>query len=262
MSETWHLSSDAHTNGGWSLTSEGITLDSDIGYTWERVYEGNRTGIATVAALLAGDGSKLRWEQKAGLNRLQAFYARNPNVDESVEEATDSWNLVQEPYQIPLFRHPLAALESESYVSGSFAQYRKDITEAAEAGTAYPLDAGAFPVGLQIYRLLGQGVEYWETQRPILSRQRTFSKTYPSKQVVAFTSTVYTRSTLLSSGFGIPVDYESQIPANPSYSPPTGTAWGWRLRQQSSGYSPNTGRWEEQLEWEFGWWYSSLYNIV
>lgn len=263
MSAIWHGSTD-FASLGYKLTNERPSYDSDIGTTWEQTFEGTQTGIAALASALFTSGAKIRWEQKVGTNQLIAQWGRNPNDLPEDEPATDNWKLDQEPYQIPLFRHPLAALEAEAYIGSSFAQYRKDITSSAEAGTAYPLDTGSFPVGLQIYYLLGQGVEYWETQRPILSRQREFSKTYPSKQVVAFTSKVYTRATLIASGtgFGIPASFEPQIPADPSYSPPTGTSWGWRLRQQSSGYSKNTRRWEEQIEWEFGWWYNSLYEIL
>lgn len=268
MATTWHQSGENSPNSmqdvGYVLTREQAAYDSNYGTTWEQEFQGRGDVMDALAAGLSAAGAKVRWEYKPGINTLTALWARNPNVSESSEVPTDTWRIENEPYQIPLFRHPLVAIEAQSYVSGSFAQYRKDITDAAEGGLAYPLSTTSFPLGFQVYLLLGQGTEYWETQRPVIQRQRTFAKTYIAKYQPRFTSDVYTRSRLISAsaGFEIPADFRAIIPADPTYLPPSGTDWGWRLRQQASGYSTQTGKWEETMDFEFGWWHNSLYNIL
>lgn len=255
-----HQGSSDFIASGTVLVYSRWARDPLAGVRFEQGYEGTAAGISALGLTLLASGASVQYDQvQPGKKTLRASWGRDPSEPESAEVPVDRWELEMAPYQISLFRHPAAIAEAEVYIAP--AQYRKDIQDAITEGEAYPLSTSSYPVGLQIYRLLAQGTEYWETQRPILRRQRTYSPSFATRVVLSNTSTVYLRSTIIST-FTPPTDFQAQIPDDPTDTPPSGMVWGWRLVQRSFGYLASSRVFEEQTSWEGAYWSTSLYDFL
>jgi hypothetical protein len=168
--------------------------------------------------------------------------------------------------QVDLFNHPQAKLEAQLWAgtTSGLSKYSKLIRDAVSNGDPFPagsIPVATNPVALTIYNLLCNGTDYFELPRPVLSRSRSFSTSYPTRLVQNAAVTVYSRASLIST-FSIPSSVQNQIPPTPATAPPTGEVWAWRLRRQDSTYEPSTRRYSEQMEWDLNSWSTLLYAYV
>ena len=267
-----HGSSDFNTLG-YTLQSQTPGYDPQGGVSWTQVFVGLQTYLEAYAATAQAAGARTSLEIGSGdLTRLTVQWSRDPNQPESAEVEQDRWEFAEEPYQIPLFSHPVIAAEAKRVGTGQEAEYRRALKDAVANGDANPFASAltTYPASPAVYGMLSQGVEYWQAGRPTIRRIRTYSLTWTgSPQAVEAYQRVYVRSSLIST-FSIPSDVQSQIPTDPSDPPPDGTVWGWRLSSKSSTLvrEKNGTKKEEILGWEFGAWYaasgygSSLYLLA
>lgn len=239
-------------------------IDSSTGNSWEHEWTGSLSGIASLAASLVAAGARVRDESANGVGRLIATYSYDPDAPVADEEATDRYEFDMEPVQVSLFNHPVAAGEIEAYgiANANIGEsgYKRGIEAAVNAGDPFPLTAGVYPVGAEIYRLLSRGVESYELKRPVLSRVRTFSPNFSGRVVLSAIETVYTTAGLVRD-FAIPATVASQLPADPP-EVPAGTVWAWKLRTDRSVYIPAQNRVEETRDWVFAAWSSLLYTVT
>jgi len=244
-----------------TLTATRRVRDSAAGNAWEQEWVGSVSGIAALAATLIAAGARVRDESQAGVGRLLATFAADPD-NPTAEQAIDRYEFEMEPIQVSLFNVPAVAIEGAAYAaanSGGVALYRQQIQDAAQGGAVYPFDSALYPYGAEVYRLLSQGVESYELKRPTLSRVRSFSPNFSGRVVLSAVETVYTTAALVRD-FEIPATVASQLPANPDETP-TGTAWAWKLRGDRSVYIPQLNRIEETRDWVFAAWSTLLYIV-
>lgn len=258
MSTVFQGDSDFGTNH-YKLVSERAEQDPQTGTTWTQEFEGTQDGVLAVGTVLLAAGARVGYSIKGGVNVCTARWARDPNIDPGDEVPTERWQIDLDAYQIPIFQAPAVFRDAQAYAGGA-ALYRTEMLAGVDAGTANPYGA---TIRGQVYDLLCKGVDYWETSRPVIRLNRSFTTSYPTRLTVYSDERppCYVRATLIST-YSIPSAFQSQIPADPSGTVPTGTAWAWKLRQQSSGYTPATRRWEETLEWDLALWSTYLYNVT
>jgi hypothetical protein len=245
---------------GYTLVFSGWARDPQSGVRFEQRYEGTETGISTLALVLVSQGAAVRYDATTagGKRTLQASWGRDPNEPESSEVPTDRWELELAPYQIAIWRHPDVMREAETYGTSA---YRKLLLDAVSTGVPFPESEDIYPVAKQVFDLLTQGTEYWETQRPIIRKQRTYSPTYTTRTVLSPTNKVYSRASLIST-FSPPTDFQDQMPTDPTDAAPSGKSWGWMLRQQSFGYQVSSRKFEESVVFEGAYWETRLYTFL
>jgi hypothetical protein len=254
--------SDATLANQCDLVERKFVTDPVAGSSWVLTYEGTAYGVELVGASLLSFGAKIDVTEDGGKCRLVATFAKDPATasDPAAEVPKDRYDLDWELVQASIFSIPAATNEAKGYVSA--AQYKKDITDAANNGDKYPLSESSYPVGKLLYQLLTRGTEHYEFKRPVLSRVRTYTDKYPNRTVIEQRETVYTTSSLIST-FGIPSDIQAVLPLNPGTTDtPDNAVWAWKLRGERLSYNSGTRRYEESLTWAFAAWDTNLYNLV
>lgn len=230
------------------------------GVVLEQEYDGTGTSIDTLTAALVAQGARVSKTNAGGVNRVIAQWSRDPSASPLDEVPADIWDDDTVTEEVSLFDMLPARIEAESYVTTAL--YKKDIEDAIANGDAYPLDATAFPVGNRIYRLLAAGISTMPVNRPILTRNRTFSALYTPRNQMEYRQTVWTTAALIAA-FSIPTAVQNRFPETPSAAEtPEGTVWGWKLTVDRSSYNVGTNRIQEVRTWTFAAWVESFFTVV
>lgn len=249
-----HGNSDYGTDG-YVLVSQGESRDQDGRKTWVREFEGTQDGMDTLRAALAGDGSSYTVSfAPGGKCRLTAVY---PFVFGVTESPVDVWDYEEVATQPSIYTHPsVAPVLTATYKAAIETALRDNAVNPYASATS-----GSDWVMRNVFDRLQRGTEAWEANKPFVRRTRSFSGAYGSPATLTLTSTVYSRSSLIST-FSVPSDFQPRIPANPSWTAPAQTTWGWRKGPQSSSYNRATRRWEEVFVFEGNFWDNALYTFV
>jgi hypothetical protein len=256
--------------GDSTFASAGITLLragriwDGRSTSWEELYFGTSAGITAKYNAAIAAGAKARISNDNGTQTLTLTYALDPN-DLTGEVPEDEWSDDTETAEVDLFAWAPAVNEAAQFVAqsttGTEAAYRKEIKDAVDNGETYPLGSG-FPVGQYVYKLLARGVTSIPFNRPVLSRNRTFSTAYENRNQMQAVQTVWTTSALISA-FDIPTAVQARLPENPGVNDtPEGTAWGWKLTVDRASYNIALGKVTEQKTWVFAAWVTSFFNFV
>lgn len=254
MSTISHGNSDFITNE-WVMTSQQASQDQDGRQTWVQEFEGTQDGIEVLRLSLVGSGVVVNSIfMPGGRSRLQAVW---PFVPGETEAAIDVWDYEEVGTQPSIWTHPqVAPILTDTYKSA--------IDTAIRANSANPYGSattGSDFVMRNVFDRLQRGTDAWEANKPIIRRVRSFSGAYGSYATLTLTTTVYSRSSLIST-FSVPSDFQPRVPANPSWTAPAQTTWGWRKGPQSSSYNRATRRWEETFTFEGNFWDNALYTFV
>ena len=267
MSKPAHLATSIAA-GQVCLVNFAPSVDPDGRGVWDYTYEGTDAGISVLSSSMLRAGAKIRTNYGSGVASLAASFSYNPGVDPAdagvpatVEAPVDRYSVHFGAVQVSLFALPYATYEANSYVSKS--QYKKDITDAVNAGTALGISIVEYPFAHVIYRQLSHGVEFATVDRPTLRRTRTYSYAYAERRRVTFEQIAYTTSRLASQ-FGIPNDILAVLPFDPSGvgETPDVSAWGWRIADQDLTYNPTSRKWEESVTWEYAAYDGGLFVIL
>lgn len=253
MSTITHGSS-GFASGEWVLVAQGASKDQDNRETWVQEFEGTQNGIEALR-LTFGSGVVVNTTfLPGGRSRLVASWPYNPD---STETPVDVWEYEESATQPSIWTHPNVAPVLTS-------TYKSTIEEALKVNGANPYasaTSGTDWVFRNVYDRLLRGTEGWEANKPFIRRVRSFSGSYGSPATLTLTTTVYSRSSLIST-WSVPSDFQPRIPANPSWTAPAQTTWGWRKGPQTSAYNRATRRWEETTTFEGNFWDASLYTFV
>ena len=258
------------------MTERKIVSDPVSGASWVLTYEGTASGVTSMAATLKAYGAKVETTEAGGKCSVVATFAKDPTTasNPSAEVPIERWDLDEELVQVSIWSIPVVVWEIKKYCDtfGSGltpAKVKKQVTDAVQNGEDYPLiDRGGYPAIYRVYSKLVVNVEYYETKRPVLSKIRTYTDTYPDRTRVVQRETVYTTPSLITS-FSVPAAVQSILPVDP---PDTDTplnsdgtvagVWSWKLRGVRLSYNKSTSRWEESLTWAFSAWDKDLYLVV
>lgn len=267
--------SSAFNYRGWALTRRQITSQDSAGYSYEIMYEGLAHNVTSLASALIAKGAKITLDVGAGKSTLRALFAYDPGTfgddpttgdPSSSEVPTSVFELSYEPVQVSVFNHPFAIKESANYVNAS--QYKADLEGAIKDGKDFPLNKDQFPFAVYIWEnYLTRGIEYWESHRPVVTWNVSYTEAYNARVTpnkIAYTSTVYTRSKLISL-FGLPANFSLRVPSDPTSSElplPPKCVWGWRWSGYHVGYDRQTNRISENYVFQFNAWPTGLYEIV
>jgi hypothetical protein len=236
--------------GGITLVSYGRAATSGRS-VYEYVYDGTESGIAALANTLAEQGVTFRSDTSAGNHRLVATYG-NDITNPALEVPDDLYSIRTEMLYVNLWSHPKVwpFLDDGSNV---FAERKKVITDAISGGTAltgaYATDGAA----QALYRALTRGVTSYPSPTRVFTRRREFSTGYPNQRTIEPNPRFYTRASLISL-FDIPTSVAERIPQDPSQAAPSGSSWGWFLRQDDSEIIPAISKVRETLDFIFGAW--------
>lgn len=246
-------------NNQVTLVRSGVAFDGSAGSVWEESWVGTSAGIATKYAEVIALGGKARRGSEGGAYTLTVAYARDPD-DVSDEVAVDEWEFDLETFEMDLFAWAPAIIEADAY--GNVADYRKLLVDAATEGDANPHSNTTYPVANYIYKLLTRGVTSIPLNRPVLSRNRTFSAAYSGRNQSSARQTIWTTDALVAA-FAIPASVQALLPDNPpTAETPLNTTWAWRLSVDRSQFSVSEGKWTEMKSWQFGAWVESFFNVV
>jgi hypothetical protein len=258
------------------LVSRRITTDPVTGSAWVLTYEGTAYGVELVGASLNAIGGRIEVSENGGKCQLVATFARDPNTasDPTTETPIDKWELDWELVQISIWSIPIVTRELWAYAKDSAGLYnvsavKKKIVDSVTAGEEYPFTlVDQYPNLFRVYNKLLSGAEFYETKRPVLTRVRTYSESYPSRTRVVQREFVYTTSTLIGT-FAVPVDIQNVLPFDPPDTDiPLTTAgtiagtWSWKNRGERLAYQVATRRFEESMTFAFSAWDNELYEVL
>lgn len=247
--------STAFGSAGYALATQGWSIDQDGRQTWVQNFKGTQTGIEALRLTFIGSGIAANCLFiPGGESTLSAIWPYEPG---ETEVPVDEWDYEEVPTQPSIWTHPSVAPVLTS-------AYKSAIETALEQGAVNPYASattGADFVMRNVFDRLLRGTEGWEANKPMIHRVRSFSGGYGSPTTLTLTSTVYSRSSLIST-FSIPADFQPRVPANPSWTAPANTTWGWRKGPQTSHYSRATRRWEERFSFEGNFWDTALYTFL
>lgn len=254
MSTISQANSDFGTNG-YALVRQRESVGADGRSIWVREFEGTQDGMDNLRADLAGLSlSRDVLFIPGGKSSLSVVYPYDPG---SAEVPVDVWDYEEVAAQPSIWTHP-------SVAPVVTAAYKSAIDNALRDNSANPYasaTSGSDFVMRNVFDRLQRGTDAWESNKPFVRRTRSFSGGYGSPATLTLTSTVYSRSSLIST-FSVPSDFQPRIPANPSWTAPTQTTWGWRKGPQSSSYNRATRRWEESFTFEGNFWDNALYTFI
>ena len=241
------------------LTLTDNTLSSQPGSaSYSLTWSGTEAGIDAKASELELAGYPFQRRKADGQFILTAVFATDPSVG-AVEVPADVWGFDDEMAQIDIYSHPRSwPFLSAEGVSPTLAHQMKQSLEdfmarglePADAPVAFDGSSEASQSAYAIYLFRVSGGTHYEVKRPIIFRQREFSVAYAPRRVIENITKFYTRSRLITE-FSIPTVIANQIPNDPADTPPTGTAWGWKERQDNSQTIPRSGRITERRDWIF-----------
>lgn len=257
---------------GWQRVARRLVTNQPTGAQWEYVYEGTKANLLPLAENLDAKGARITLELRPGKSTLTALWGFDPGSSPETgdpstgETPAQNWEINAEPVQYSVFNLPSVAKEAEKYVT--VAQYKADLENAVKNGEAFPFSQTEYPKAYTLFTCyLSRGIEYWEGYRPVIRRNLSYSSTYNNRTTperVSPTTKVYTRDALIRI-FSVPATFQPRIPLepDPAVMPlPRLSAWGWRQRTSTAGYSQMQRKWEEVSEWDFAAWPTDLYEVV
>ncbi len=276
----------AITTGNALAVRSGWSQDFDPTTGWQttETWNGNKAQIGAIAPLFRSAGAKVSVSNSGALWTLVATWSveYSSNLDAgipagsppaTVETANETWNLNVEQVQVDLRSAPSllvlfggATEAAQETLSGAI-QLADDAIKARLNPDDYLVSIGlpAIPPSSQlnyfkIYRLRARGVQAVEEKRPILTRNRSFSPTFPTPVQVTGVDVVYSSQTLIST-FAVPALVQSRMPVTPPVTI-TEAAWGWKQRRQDSQFNVARNRIDEGSDWIFAQWSNVLYTIL
>ena len=253
------------------LVEASFSTDPVAGSVYIQTFEGSELGCQTRAAELLSYGARVNVTTDGGKSRLVATFARDPSTasNPATEVPNDYWTLDWEMVQVSVWSIPAVIRElAANAAQMNPAEARKTVIDAASGGLAFPLSLDTYRNTYRVYLKLIAGAESFELKRPVLSRVRTYSKPYPSKQQIQAREYVYLTAQLVSL-FSIPADVQAILPDDPGdrWTPVdvNGNAagvWAWKLKGEQLRYMVALGKWEESTTWAFAAWDSDLYEVI
>ena len=235
-----------------SLVSMGARNSVDGRRAWVMEFEGTQTGIDNYRATLPATGQDISVQFiPGGKSRMTVVYGDNPTGSETpVEE----WSYEEIPSQPSIWTAPLVAPVIRATPSK-----KKEIETTLASDSPTNPNAGD-PILTAVFNLGLDGTIAWETHRPVIRRTRSYVGNSITRATLTLTSTVYSRSSLISE-FSIPSAFQPLIPADPSWTAPSGSTWGWRKGPRRAGYNRGTSRFDEEYIFEGNFWVNGLYEF-
>lgn len=249
-----------------TLVSVSDHFDPQYGYEFRQLWRGSPAGARGLAESFRQLGIRHEVEIEAGVGTVVAY--TQTASDGTAEIPTVQWELNTDYAQLDMRECP-KLLEAAGGSASTLARWIADIDAAIEAGQSleeYYEDQEESPTVSaeqeRIYNLRARGVEAWEMARPVLNRIRTYSLSYVSRYPVGGTQLIYTTAALLANAsFGVPRAIGELLPSNGGTAP-SGTTWGWRLRQTDQRFTPAMNKVEEVIGWTFAAWSTDMYTLA
>lgn len=187
------------------------------------------------------------------------------NIHSALYGAITRWTIATETVEKPIWTLPAVKAEADAYsytdpngqlLTGP-AAYRKGIEEAANTRTSLGAAYAAQTVAANVHQELLRGVQAYEHDYTILTRNLTFDpRKQPRTIQLGSTRYIYTTAQL---------EAQASIPAQVMFELPTDGAadvqamWGWRIRDQEA--EVNLGQTStHRTSWVYANWSTFLYT--
>jgi hypothetical protein len=108
--------------------------------------------------------------------------------------------------------------------------------------------------------MMSRGEEAYELTRLVIIRRRTIPIGFTSPRVPTSRQFVYNTTSYVTT-FLVPAFVQALLPATPTLTP-NETAWGWKIRQDTSRLIPYYRKTEEVMAWTFAAWSTILYEHI
>jgi len=274
-------------------TIQGLPIPSPVAYDYievSRAYDNNGSG-RVVQLVFRGDKNTLRIAsaQWVALGAKYTIREDGPYSEATVTIGGNSFNpdlpiegqtapqvgeLADIRYEfrtdyvdISVFALPAVAKEAEA--TGDPAFYKKTIEDVVRNGQKLvdvsPL--GNLPIARRIWAKLARGEESFPVARVSLTRIATFSGNLGLPQVPQGIPPVYTP---ISFGvvWNLPFSVRNMLPPIPvdpntgQIQAPSGTAWGWKLTNNSTSLVTKTNQVEQVVSWTFAPYDLDIYPFI
>jgi hypothetical protein len=274
-------------------TIQGLPIPSPVAYDYievSRAYDNNGSG-RVVQLVFRGDKNTLRIAsaQWVALGAKYTIREDGPYSEATVTIGGNSFDpglpiedqtapqvgeLADIRYEfrtdyvdISVFALPAVAKEAEA--TGDPAFYKKTIEDVVRNGQKLvdvsPL--GNLPIARRIWAKLARGEESFPVARVSLTRIATFSGNLGLPQVPQGIPPVYTP---ISFGvvWNLPFSVRNMLPPIPvdpntgQIQAPSGTAWGWKLTNNSTSLVTKTNQVEQVVSWTFAPYDLDIYPFI
>jgi hypothetical protein len=253
------------------ITSSQMRVDPVSGaVSVENEYDGAYSNIVALTNTLVATGARVVQSVSGGVNRISATWSRDPEEATTDEVPADVWDDDTVTEEIDLFATQEALQEAYDYAevngAGTFPRYKKYIEDAVADGEPFPFSAGesGWPVGYKIWKMLSRGIKGIPISRPVITRRRTFSSTYESRNRLEFIQKVWTPDKFKTI-FNVPESVRSRLPETPTLTNAESDfnlVWGWKMTVDSASYNVRDNKISETKTFVFASWSRELYTIV
>jgi hypothetical protein len=245
---------------------DGDDFDPQTGWSYFEIWRGPKPAILAKAADFRASGWKVRRQKWTGaFYQIQATYGSIPGEGGGSESEVpvDRYRIGTEFVQQDLKDNPLLIALAGS--EADLALLIRDIDKALADGISLEeAIAQGLPFADAIYRpvfnLRARGQMAYELKRPILTRIRSVTTSYPRQFVMTASPAIYKTAALIRV-FGIPANVVARLPADPA-AKPSNTEWAWFWKQQDSDIISTTNRAQEMDSWHFAHWSTATYTLV
>lgn len=251
------------------------SFDPVYGWGIQEVWQGLKDPIGTLQIFFNFSGARTSVRQSGVLHTLTANWGLNGGSfgDPSREVPQDKWELDTDFFEEDIYSNSnvYAAAGDDSTLALWKAQIEFNLTSGPNRGPLDPALTGYGPQQLELYNLRIRGVQASKRRRPVLVRSRTCSINFAGQVIVPPAETVYS-TPALANAFAIPLAIyarlpgfpgQTGIPANPNpATTPTGTAWGWIARRDTSEFVLAVNKVQETKDWVYAAWSTLLYNYM
>lgn len=258
---------------GACLVSTDVESDPQYGRRFIQRYKGDSVSINNLEVSFRSAGWRTTLLHTGPAYTLDVSIGDSGQISgELPEEAFDIYNWRSEFTTMPyafnprVQSDPVAQGNAGSIVVGSCTDEQLKIIEAAakhfrageqsqydtERDKLEPGGSAANALAVAVLDIVVLGVESTEVRRPTLSRVRTYSTAYATRQVHEVVPIVWTSQQLINT-YGLPTAVQNQMPLTPP-NKPKHTIWGWKIRDQENETIPQIGRIVETITWTFSAW--------
>lgn len=259
------------------------TNDPNTGYFATYEFTGLPREVAALEAQWIGAGCKTElkpinstlWKLTVDTTNQAIGKAVTPTSPTTTDE---SWQLDTEFAMVPIWAHPLVVKDMDDFNSYNLqinatktpldhSYYKATIEQAIKKGKRLQdMDTSGIlhprPMAKHLFETLVRGQTDYREKRPVIRYSRSFPQNATSMAMLrmAQLDAVWAQG-VLQKHFYIPDRFMSVLPTIPS-NPPTNTAWGWVVTNESKKVQIYTGKIEETRSMTAAFWSTVFWSHV
>ena len=245
---------------------------SGTGPVWTFTYRGSKDALRVASFQWVNSGAKVTITESGPYSEATVVYSgQSTNPADPIETAFTPAAGTETPdirYEfrtdyadVSLFAMPAVVKEANTF--GDPNVYRLVVEGAAKnPGELAQSNIGTYPVAKQLITILGRGVDSFQVARVNLTRIATFSGNNGLPQVPSAVPPIYLPATFVAVWGLQSIQFMLPVPPSDPYLTPSGTTWGWKQTNYSTGLIVKTNQVEQTISWTFAPYDLLIYPFV